>query len=76
MYLGLHIQCPDIFVRFSQFFLLSRRIFLKPPNTKFHGNPSNESRAETFGHMDGHGEGNTRFFATTRTCLKKRWHEG
>lgn len=20
MYLGLHIQCPDIFVRFSQFF--------------------------------------------------------
>jgi len=44
---------PDIFAQFKKKIRFSRNVFLKVSNTKFHGNPSSGSRADTHRETDG-----------------------
>ena len=48
----------------------------KVPSTKFHGNPSSESRADTFGQKDGYEEANDVFrgCADVCECKSPRYH--
>jgi hypothetical protein len=64
-YFVLHVKFPTFLSDYNKFgaFL---RIFIKAPSIKFHGNPSNGSRADTFGQTDGH-EANRRF---SRLCKR------
>jgi hypothetical protein len=49
---SLHVKCYDIFCQISTEFGVSRQIFWKVHNTKFHENPSSWSRTDTSGEMD------------------------
>jgi len=74
-YLGLHVKCPIIFSILIKFGV-SRQILIKFPNTKFYGNESGASGADTCGQTDRHRrtdghKANERIFATMNARPKK-----
>jgi hypothetical protein len=47
---------PDIVAKFLTKFGFSQHIFIEVFNMKFQGNPTSESRADTYGQTDEHDE--------------------
>jgi len=55
-YLGLHAKCPIILSNRNESWVY-RQISMKVLNTKFHGNSSGGSRADSYGQTDGDTDG-------------------
>jgi hypothetical protein len=71
MYIGIDVKCPLFLSDFNETWI-SRQMFEKASNIKFHENPSNGSRVVPCGWTDRHDKANSRFRNFANAPKKKK----